>query len=191
MSLMNWLFPVKKRPGADGDASTGPGAGRKSAPKDPAQAAAQSARRKAERAGRRELLYTVVREAMVRAGVLSASYKFKVLSLDGDGRQYLVMVDLAGAAAGDPRRLSEIEALIAQSAKSRHELHVTAVYWRLNEAGGHASATTPGRSESRPAPLESQPASLASAPAPLVATSRGPAYEPIQPDEVEAFGDLH
>ena len=53
------------------------------------------ANRKHERMARRELLYAVVREAMVRAGVLSSSYKFKVLSLDPRGRQFLVMVDLA------------------------------------------------------------------------------------------------
>ena len=50
---------------------------------------------------RRELLYAVVREAMVRAGVLSSSYKFKVLSLDPRGRQFLVMVDLAHGAGSD------------------------------------------------------------------------------------------
>ncbi|MBP7573686.1 MAG: hypothetical protein KA777_06885, partial [Rhodoferax sp.] len=53
------------------------------------------ASRKTERLERRELLYNVVRECMMRAGVLSASYKFKVLSLDPRGRQYLIMMDLA------------------------------------------------------------------------------------------------
>jgi hypothetical protein len=183
MSLMKWLLPARNS-GSDVDASAGPGGARKGGPKDPAQAAAQSTRRRAERAGRRELLYTVVREAMVRAGVLSASYKFKVLSLDGDGRQYLIMIDLAGAGAPDGRRLSEIEALITQSAKARHELRVAAVYWR-NESGGTGAAHA--RTDSRPALLESRPAALVSAPAPLVASSRGPAYEPIQADEVEAF----
>lgn len=182
MSLMKWLFPVKKR--SDIDASVQGGA-RKGVSKDPAQASTESAKRKADRALRRELLYTVVRQAMVRAGVLSASYKFKVLSLDGGGHQYLIMIDLAGPAGRDARRFSEIEALIAQSAKSRHDLAVTAVYWRLNESG--IGPAIQGRGESRPAPLESQPASLASAPAPLVASSRGPAYEPIEADEVEAF----
>lgn len=32
--------------------------------------------------------------AMTRAGVLSASYKFKVLSLDRLGSEFLVMMDL-------------------------------------------------------------------------------------------------
>jgi hypothetical protein len=82
---------------------------------------------------RRELLYTVVRDAMVRAGVLSASYKFKVLSLDQRGRQFLVMMDLAREYGGETVRLSEIEALIAQTAKARYDILVTAVYWRIND----------------------------------------------------------
>jgi hypothetical protein len=82
---------------------------------------------------RRELLYTVVRDAMVRAGVLSASYKFKVLSLDQRGRQFLVMMDLAREYGGETTRLSEIEALIAQTAKTRYDIVVTAVYWRIND----------------------------------------------------------
>lgn len=82
---------------------------------------------------RREFLYTVVRDAMVRAGVLSASYKFKVLSLDQRGSQFLIMMDLAREFGGDTGRLSEIEALIAQTAKSRYEISVTAVYWRVND----------------------------------------------------------
>ena len=56
--------------------------------------ATHAANRKSERLERRELLYTVVRNAMTRAGVLSASFKFKVLSLDSRGRQYLIMMDL-------------------------------------------------------------------------------------------------
>lgn len=92
-----------------------------------------AAGRKNERMERRELLYTVVREAMVRAGVLSASYKFKVLSLDQRGRQFLVMMDLAREYGGETARLSEIEALIAQTAKARYDILVTAVYWRIND----------------------------------------------------------
>ena len=36
----------------------------------------------------------MVREAMVRVGILSAGYKFKVLSLDSSGQRFVVMVDL-------------------------------------------------------------------------------------------------
>ena len=89
--------------------------------------------RRAERVERREQLYAVLRDAMTRAGVLSASYKFKVLSLDSRGGNYLVMIDLASLAMVDAARMAEIEAVIAQSAKSRHEILVAAVYWRLSD----------------------------------------------------------
>ncbi len=114
--------------------------GRLAAEAAPADAATH---RKNERMERRELLYTVVRDAMVRAGVLSASYKFKVLSLDQRGSQFLIMMDLAREFGGDTGRLSEIEALIAQTAKSRYEIAVTAVYWRVND---HVAVGIPLRS---------------------------------------------
>jgi hypothetical protein len=185
MSLMSWLFPSSKR-SKSAPPSTGSGAHRKSS-REPAPG-----KRKVERAARRELLYAVVREAMVRAGVLSASYKFKVLSLDTEGRQFLIMVDLARGTGGDAANLSEIEALIAQSAKARHGMEVTAVYWRVNEhvAVGRADLRHHPRAHDSHPPVDSQPAALHSVPEPVVAppASRGgPAYEPIQADEVEAF----
>lgn len=188
MSLMSWLSSKKRNASAPAHA----GSQRKPA-RDGDNPASASARRKGERAARRELLYTVVREAMVRAGVLSASYKFKVLSLDTEGRQFLIMMDLAQSTGRDAGNLSEIEALIAQSAKARHNLLVTAVYWRINDhvSVGRADARHSHRQvDSQPAPLDSQPVPLHSAPQPLVvvaAAARGPAYEPIQADEVEAF----
>ncbi|MBC7434980.1 MAG: hypothetical protein H7332_02795 [Bdellovibrionales bacterium] len=140
-----------------------------------------AANRKTERMARRELLYGVVRESMVRAGVLSQSYKFKVLSLDQRGRQFLVMMDLASEFGGETHRLAEIEAMIAQNAKARYDIIVTAVYWRMNE---HVAVGVPSARISGPAPLESQPA-------PLVAASHRAApaarFEPIQADEVAAF----
>jgi hypothetical protein len=45
-----------------------------------------------KRHARREQLYVVIRDAMTRAGVLSASYKFKVLSLDQPGENFMVML---------------------------------------------------------------------------------------------------
>lgn len=118
---------------------------------------AQPANRKQERLERRELLYAVVREAMVRAGVLSSSYKFKVLSVDPRGRQFIVMVDLAHGATSDVHRLAEIEAMVAQMAKARYDILVSAVYWRSNEhvvVGDPLHATAQAPVSSRPAPLE-------------------------------------
>ncbi len=160
-----------------------------------------AANRKSERMERRELLYTVVRDAMVRAGVLSASYKFKVLSLDQRGSQFLVMMDLAREFGGDTARLSEIEALIAQTAKSRYDIAVTAVYWRIND---HVAVGIPQKTSAvaRPAATNSAVAPLgtsapgkaaaltttasASAPSAGVALRPKP-FDPIAADEVAAF----
>jgi len=142
-----------------------------------------AANRKNERLERRELLYSVVREAMIKAGVLSSTYKFKVLSLDSRGRQYLIMMDLARQYAGETARLAEIEGLIAQHAKTRHDILVTAVYWRINE---HVTA---GLSRvSAVAPVVTPVAAPVPPPATAAAAAtpkRG--YEPLHPEEVAAF----
>lgn len=89
--------------------------------------------RKNLRLERRELLYSVVRESMARVGILSSSYKYKVLSLDSHGRQYMIMMDLPVEMATEVLRLAEIETVVTQNAKNRHDIHVTAVYWRIND----------------------------------------------------------
>ena len=208
MSLLSWFSP-KKKPQAHGRAATS-GMSRLDSsrqldlgtPQGHAVAPPPGSR-KQERTERRELLYAVVREAMVRAGVLSSSYKFKVLSLDPRGRQFMVMVDLAQGAASDTSRLAEIEAMIAQSAKARYDIAVGAVYWRANEHvaigdAAHFTAHKPmisqpaplfdhhhAASTSRPAPLSelvSRPAELRAAPA-----ARPQRFEPVADDEVNAF----
>lgn len=93
----------------------------------------QEHKRKLERYARREQLYVAIREAMTRAGILSASYKFKVLSLDRRDSEFLVMMDL-GAVAGDLTvKTGEIETLVVHNAKARFDITVSAVYWRLSE----------------------------------------------------------
>jgi hypothetical protein len=176
----------------------------------------RASERKTERIAHREQLYAVVREAMVRAGVLSSSYKFKVLSLDAHGRQFMVMVDLVHGGISESARMAEIEAMIAQSARAKFDIMVTSVYWRASEhvAVGDplqrsgsisqpaplAAEAAPRRTNSRPAPLErtsrpapleriSRPAPLerVSGPAPLEAGARSTAVEPLQAEEVAAF----
>lgn len=93
---------------------------------------ADPALRSQERRQRRETLYGVVRSSMAQAGLMASSYKFKVLSLDGSGHKQMVMVDLLPGSTGDPARLAEIERTIVGTARGRHGLQVTAVYWRLN-----------------------------------------------------------
>jgi hypothetical protein len=159
--------------------------------------------RRSERLEQRERLYSVVRESMVRSGVLSSGYKFKVLALDARGGQFLVMMDLAQEFGRESQRLSEIEALIAQGAKQRFGIVVTAVYWRLNEhvAVGQPQAR-PAATHSRPAPLAPLVPAAASV-APVAATAhdarvptaapadvpprRVAAADPLQADEIAAF----
>ncbi|WCM93145.1 hypothetical protein M5C99_22945 [Acidovorax sp. NCPPB 2350] len=225
MSLFSWFSrktpSSRPRPAAEptgllnAEATVPLMPGRNGKPVLPPALADHAANRKNERMERRELLYTVVRDAMVRASVLSAGYKFKVLSLDQRGRQFLVMMDLAREYGGETARLSEIEALIAQTAKSRFGILVTAVYWRISD---HVAVGVPGKTSpapaaqgpaSAPAPLAPpvpapvavppaapsllsprNPASLVP-PAPVAAPKESPSggrgYEPIEADEVAAF----
>lgn len=89
-------------------------------------------KRKLERYARREQLYTAIREAMTRAGILSASYKFKVLSLDRRDSEFLVMMDLSKMAGDFSAKTGEMEALVVHNAKARFDITVSAVYWRIN-----------------------------------------------------------
>ncbi len=142
-------------------------------PMPPPARVADSSSRKSERLERRELLYGVVRECMNAAGVLSSSYKFKVLSLDSSGRKYLIMMDMPREQMADPSRFSEIEGAIARSAKERHEILVTAVYWRVNElvsAGLRPQAAAPAEQVVSKNPVAT-PAT----------------YAPLQDEEVLAF----
>ncbi len=171
-------------------------------------AAQRLEQRRSERNARRELLFQVVRESMVRVGILSSAFKFKVLALDQRGRTFLVMIDLSSEFAGETDKLSEIEALIAQSAKTRFELIVQAVYWRFYEAvavssaarAGNASAPAPLfglPSSSRPAPLSAQPfPNVPPAARPVAAVPTRPAApvaspavgtDPLQDEEIDAF----
>ena len=223
MSLFSW-FTRKSKPQAprqrqapthaahlNGGAATPVAAGRgngKPLPQQPPTPEQSAAARRNERMERRELLYTVVRDAMVRAGVLSAGYKFKVLSLDQRGAQFLVMVDLAQEYGSDTSRLSGIEAMIGKTAQSRFDILVTAVYWRINEqiAAGlpPRPVVSPAQVPAAPVPpvipapraaaavgsgpkLPPRPAPLVP-PAPPASVARpAPRFEPIEADEVAAF----
>ncbi len=158
---------------------------------DPAN---RSEMRKARRHARREQLYVAVREAMTRAGVLAASYRFKVLSLDQRGDQFLVMMDVAHSLGRQSDRLADIEALVVQTAKARFEIVVTAVYWRSDARTAAAvAADRPALREamtSAPMPLAAVQSAVApDRHAPLNMPLKKPAsrYDPIQDDEVTAF----
>ncbi len=146
--------------------------------------ASRTEQRRTERNARRELLFQVVRESMVRVGVLSSAFKFKVLALDQRGRTFLVMIDLSAEFAGETNKLAEIEALISQSAKNRFELVVQAVYWRFYETAASAAANRPGaagahspqmgvHSNSRPVPLSAQPYPMVPSAEPVRTAAQG------------------
>ena len=149
MSLFSWLFPAESRPtppessGLSRMDATRPA--QAPADKDAAPNNAQPANRKGERMARRELLYTVVRDAMTRAGVLSSE-----LQVQGAvaGRARPPVPGDGGPCArhgGETARLAEIEALIAQGAKARYDILVSAVYWRMND---HVAVGDPNRGRS-------------------------------------------
>jgi hypothetical protein len=141
--------------------------------------------RKAKRHARRELLYVAVREAMTRSGVLSSSYKFKVLSLDQRGNQFLVMMDVTPTLGRQPEKLAEVESMIVQTARARFEILVTSVYWRMSQAVG-TDAARPSSQDSSPARTQVAASSAGVETAALKLPS-GPRYEPLQEDEVAAF----
>ena len=141
--------------------------------------------RRGRRLLRREQLFAVVRESLIRGGVLSTSYTFKVLNLDSNGDSFIVLVDLALPAQSLPDEfLLEIERWIQQSAKARHTMEVRAIYWRRKpspEQVGQAlraSMTAQARRESGDTAI----------PRPPVAQVRG-ASERVSEDEVRAFRD--
>jgi hypothetical protein len=178
MSIFNWFGSHQSK--------TSPSAARGLADAKAPQAAPDKSHpgsHKTERMEQREHLYSVVRDTMIRAGVLGGSYKFKVLSLDARGVQFLVMIDLVEPLAGHAGRLVEIEGLIVQAAKVRYDIGVTAVYWRVSDpvktspAHRHSAAAAPA---SRPM-SEEKTFSAATVPQPA------PRCEPLLQDEVAAF----
>lgn len=105
--------------------------------KMPAGAAAgldPAAVRKVERADRRALLFTVVREAMAQCGFPVDGYRFKVVALDADGWRYLVLVDLSSALEASEADPGAVQGLVVQAARARAEIAVDGVYWRPAEA---------------------------------------------------------
>lgn len=86
---------------------------------------------KKRRSARRENLYAVVRENMIRAGVLSSAYKFKVLTLDNEGLTHTVLIDIRkDALAQVTDGPFGLELSLQKLAHERLGLEVKSVYWR-------------------------------------------------------------
>lgn len=148
--------------------------------------------RRGRRLLRREQLFSVVRESLIRGGVLSASYEFKVMSLEANGDRFMVLLNLAVPARTMPDEyLLEIESWMLKSAKLRYDIEVVAVYWRRN-----MDAVQPGVVLKASVSAQSRPIGLAAgaeAPEPtsfgipVPARGVGSAVQPVAPDEVVAF----
>lgn len=121
MSLFNWLFP-KPAPSGVSESPT-------------LKTGAAIAELRKMRHDRRDQLYGVVRDVMLRSEVLASHYKFKVLSLDTQGSQFLVMIDLVNGPVLSADRLTSIESLVTSVAMERNTLRVKAVYWRQIGSG--------------------------------------------------------
>ena len=150
------------------------------APSDSAQTAMAppSVERKVRRHARREQLYVAIRESMTRAGLLSASYRFKVLSLDQHGNQFLVMMDIAAELTTSAAKLSHTEEILVQTAKAGYDITVTAVYWRVDTipvakpiVAAVADVAVEPESKSEPQPVSVH------APAPAPALAPAPEIE--------------
>ncbi len=102
----------------------------------------------------RELLYAVMRETMARLGVITPNYKYKVLSLDPQGRQYLVMMDVKQDVQSQARLMSQIESQLTQEAKAKHDILITGIYWRFNDNKALADAESPSPPLVKPNPVE-------------------------------------
>ena len=172
MSLLRWLQAKKTDTGANGGRKPRRSFGQTTLP--------LISPRRGRRILRREQLFSVVRESLIRAGVLSTSYEFKVLALDSIGDGFLVLINLSLPADVMPDEyLLEIERWIQGSARSRHSMQVQAVYWRrqavhdLRGIALKASVAAQTRREG--------------APAPMVPSELGGRAHPLAPEEVAAF----
>ena len=174
MSLFRWFSRSPRQ-----DSAPDVPAAQRAARHEPEAGAGRPSR--SERSVRREQLHGMVREAMVRVGILSAGYKFKVLSLDSSGQRFVVMVDLAPAYAADASQQRNIETLIAELARTRLDVIVHAVYWRVN---GQIHAA-PAQPAARAAPTEW--AELPAQSRPVAAAPAGSGFEPIDAMEMDAF----
>jgi hypothetical protein len=141
---------------------------------------AHSEHRREQSLARREQLYGAVRESLLRVGILAASYRFKVLSLDQSGLQYMVMIDLASNLGRSAAQMNDIEGVIADNAKSHYDIAVTAVYWRLDDRLGVVNAA--------PEPTARHPGAEARKPVEHPAVEpQGRGFEPLETEEMLAF----
>ena len=195
MSLFNWFFGKSVPSGAffdkDNESMVRNNRGRSQLARDkrssstPTRVAAdptnRSEGRKIKRHARREQLYMAVRGAFTHAGVLSATYRFKVLSLDQTGNEFLVMVDVDQFFDHRAEKLAEVEARIVQTAKTGYTMRVTAVYWRVATPAAIRNSETVARAAVKAAVVQHPGAAN-----PVPKKTSSFRYGSIQDDELAA-----
>lgn len=86
---------------------------------------------------RREMLYEAIKVTMESHGILSASYRFRVVRNDRRGHMYFVLMDLSTDfmhnRQGRPAQLVALGAAIGKNAAARYAIMVSGVYWRVND----------------------------------------------------------
>lgn len=97
---------------------------------------------------RREMLYEAVKVTMEAHGILSASYRFRVVRNDRRGHMYSVLMDLSTDflhnREGRPAHLLALGAAMAKNAAARYAIMVSGVYWRVNDQIQGFEASRPG-----------------------------------------------
>lgn len=178
MSLISWFQAKKPTPRASGATRQ-----RKSYSQT---ALPPISPRRGRRMLRREQLFAVVRESMIRGGVLSTSYDFKVLTLDANGDSFLVLIELALPVDVMPEaHLQEIERWVQASAQSRHSMSIASVYWRRKAAPDPCGTVLKAKAaaQTRRTAVADGPTSLA---APPLSTRMGEA-QAVDAAELAAF----
>lgn len=142
----------------------------------------RNALRRKEREQRRETLFGVVRECISNNKLFEQGYKFKVLSIDSHGRQFIVLIDLSVASIQDkgPSGLLMIEERIARAALQKN-ISVQAVYWRYFAHSLSASTRRPAPSHTtqpiaaeQASPQPQPPVQAAPTPAPTLPPTPAP-----------------
>ncbi len=192
--MLSWLLGKKKKkpsPARSADVAqshlqpAASASGKATALSQAADAAMEQRReqRKQDRLNRREALFGVVRETMLRAGILSSAYKFKVLSIDQHGRHFLVLLDLSLelAESETAQRQLEIEQMITTAASVRCQATVQAVYWRYFEDEIQPPVSKPRAATEPEAAAAPEPLPAAAPPAVPVAAAvaAAPALAPV------------
>jgi len=127
---------------------------------------------------------------MIRAGVLSGAYKFKVMTLDAEGLSHLVLIDIQPSALQTVAEGQDgLERDLKELARERLSLDVRAVYWRWSVPNTASPAAAPRTPPSHAEAMDTlQRALSAQDPGPDSRLGRG--FEPTRPMQSRTGDDF-